>query len=187
MITEPLKETFDLSDSQLGALGGLAYSLPLCPVCSAHGLVSRSCQPPHPAEFHGYRMEPLHNPQCVCRELCELGGCAGRRGNRGGTGVARQFVADCRYLPPAAAQHCRGVYYSGAAAGQFVIFVFRRLDSASFQLARKYFSLQGYPVLILAGLLFFTTREPVRAPSIRSNGNGRPPKACSVGRRPNKL
>jgi MFS family permease len=54
-----------------------------------------------------------------------------------------------------------GVYYSGAAAGQFVIFVLGGWILLNYSW-REVFLVAGVPGLILAGLLFFTTREPVR-------------------------
>ena len=45
VVAEPLKEAFNLSDSQIGALGGLAYSLPYAIFVLPMGwLVDRAAQ-----------------------------------------------------------------------------------------------------------------------------------------------
>ena len=161
VITEPLKETFGLSDSQLGALGGLAYSLPYALFVLPMGwLVDR------------VNRRVLLSSTVTVWSLCTtLSAFAGNYASliaaRVGVGIAEapaspaslSLIADT--FPQRLRSTAVGVYYSGAAAGQFVIFVLGGWILLHFSW-REVFLVAGIPGLVLAALLFFTTREPVR-------------------------
>ena len=161
VVTEPLKEAFNLSDSQLGALGGLAYSLPYALFVLPMGwLVDR------------VNRRVLLSSTVTVWSLCTtLSAFAGNYGSliaaRVGVGAAEapaspaslSLIADT--FPQQQRSTAVGIYYSGAAVGQFVIFVLGGWILLNFSW-REVFLVAGIPGLILAALLFFTTREPVR-------------------------
>jgi MFS family permease len=161
VVAEPLKEAFNLSDSQLGALGGLAYSLPYALFVLPMGwLVDR------------VNRRVLLSSTVTVWSLCTtLSAFAGSFGSlvaaRVGVGAAEapaspaslSLIADT--FPQQQRSTAVGIYYSGAAVGQFVIFVLGGWILLNFSW-REVFLVAGVPGLILAALLFFTTREPVR-------------------------
>jgi len=161
VVTEPLKEAFGLSDSQLGALGGLAYSLPYALFVLPMGwLVDRM------------NRRVLLTSTVTVWSLCTTfsafaGNYASLVAARVGVGIAEapaspaslSLIADT--FPQRLRSTAVGIYYSGAAAGQFVIFVLGGWILLHFSW-REVFLVAGIPGLILAALLFFTTREPVR-------------------------
>jgi MFS family permease len=161
VVAEPLKEAFGLSDSQIGALGGLAYSLPYALFVLPMGwLVDR------------VNRRVLLSSTVTVWSLCTTfsafaGSYASLVAARVGVGVAEapaspaslSLIADT--FPQRQRSTAVGVYYSGAAVGQFVIFVLGGWILLNFSW-REVFLVAGVPGLILAGLLFFTTREPVR-------------------------
>ncbi|MFT5137471.1 MAG: MFS family permease [Halioglobus sp.] len=161
VVAEPLKQAFDLSDSQIGALGGLAYSLPYAIFVLPMGwLVDR------------VNRRVLLSSTVTVWSLCTtLSAFAGSYMSlilaRIGVGVAEapaspaslSIIADT--FPKRQRSTAVGIYYSGAAAGQFVIFVLGGWILLHYSW-REVFLIAGIPGLILAALLFFTTREPVR-------------------------
>lgn len=185
VVAEPLKEAFGLSDAQLGALGGLAYSLPYAIFVLPMGwLVDR------------VNRRVLLSSTVTVWSLCTTfsafaGSYMSLVAARIGVGVAEapaspaslSIIADT--FPKRQRSTAVGIYYSGAALGQFVIFVLGGWILLNFSW-REVFLVAGVPGLILAGLLFFTTREPVRgafdevrkerAPSKGLFGSGPSPK-----------
>jgi MFS family permease len=161
VVAESLKEAFELSDSQIGALGGLAYSLPYALFVLPMGwLIDR------------VNRRVLLSSAITVWSLCTTfsafaGSYASLVAARVGVGVAEapaspaslSLIADT--FPPQQRSTAVGVYYSGAAVGQFVIFVLGGWILLHYSW-REVFLVAGVPGLILAGLLFFTTREPVR-------------------------
>ena len=161
VVAEPLKEAFDLSDSQIGALGGLAYSLPYALFVLPMGwLVDR------------VNRRVLLSSTVTVWSLCTTfsafaGSYMSLLAARVGVGAAEapaspaslSLIADI--FPKRQRSTAVGIYYSGAAVGQFVIFVLGGWILLNYSW-REVFLIAGVPGLILACLLFFTTREPVR-------------------------
>jgi MFS family permease len=161
VVAEPLKEAFDLSDSQIGALGGLAYSLPYALFVLPMGwLVDR------------VNRRVLLSSTVTVWSLCTTfsafaGSYMSLLAARVGVGAAEapaspaslSLIADI--FPKRQRSTAVGIYYSGAAVGQFVIFVLGGWILLNYSW-REVFLIAGVPGLILACLLFFTTSEPVR-------------------------
>ena len=161
VVAEPLREAFDLSDSQIGALGGLAYSLPYAIFVLPMGwLVDR-------VNRRGL-LSATVAVWSICTTLSAFAGSyMSLVAARIGVGVAEapaspaslSIIADT--FPKRQRSTAVGIYYAGAAAGQFVIFVLGGWVLLHYGW-REVFLIAGIPGIILACLFFFTTREPVR-------------------------
>ena len=169
VITEPLKNEFDLSDSEIGILGGLAYSVPFALFVLPMGwLVDR------------VNRRVLLSATVTVWSMCTaVSAFAGNYYHliaaRMGVGVAEapaspaslSLLADT--FPVSLRSTAVGIYYAGAAVGQFLIFVVGGWILLTHSW-REVFLVAGIPGLILAALLFFTTREPERGAMDRASG-----------------
>ena len=161
VVAEPIKNAFNLSDAQLGALGGLAYSLPYAILVLPMGwLVDRVNR--------RVLLSSTVSIWSMCTALSAFSGSyLSLIAARVGVGAAEapaspaslSLIADT--FPENQRSTAVGIYYSGAALGQFVIFVLGGWVLLEFGW-REVFLVAGVPGIILAALLFFTTREPVR-------------------------
>ncbi|MDG2459455.1 MAG: MFS transporter [Luminiphilus sp.] len=161
VVAESLREAFDLTDSQIGALGGLAYSLPyalfVLPMGWAVDRFNRTTL-----------LSATVTIWSCCTALCAFAGSftslfAARvligASEAPASPASLSIIADT--FPRTRRSTAVGIYYSGAAVGQLFIFLLGGwlLLHVGW---REVFLVAGIPGLFLAGLLFFTTREPVR-------------------------
>ena len=161
VVAESLREAFDLTDSQIGALGGLAYSLPyalfVLPMGWAVDRFNRTTL-----------LSVTVTIWSCCTALCAFAGnyaslFAARvligASEAPASPASLSIIADT--FPKTQRSTAVGIYYSGAAVGQLFIFLLGGwlLMHVGW---KEVFLVAGIPGLFLAGLLFFTTREPVR-------------------------
>jgi len=161
VIAEPLKAEFGLSDKQLGILGGMAYSVTYAIAVLPMGwLVDRVD-----------RKRLLSITVLIWSVLTAV--CAAATNYttlivaRMGVGAAEapaspaslSLIADT--FPMRQRNTAVSLYYAGTAAGQIVIFVIGGWLLLHFDW-RTVFLVAGGPGLLLACLLWFTTREPER-------------------------
>jgi len=161
VIAEPLKHDFHLNDAQLGALGGMAYSITFAAFVLPMGwLIDRVD-----------RRVLLAASTAIWSLLTMCGAIAGNFAHlvlaRMGVGAAESGAspASVSLISDSFPLHQRNtaisIYYSGAPAGQLVIFVLGGWILMHFEW-QAVFLVAGVPGLVLAALLFFTCREPVR-------------------------
>ena len=123
VVAAPIKNAFNLSDAQLGALGGLAYSLPYAILVLPMGwLVDRVNR--------RVLLSSTVSIWSMCTALSAFSGSyLSLIAARVGVGAAEapaspaslSLIADT--FPENRRSTAVGIYYSGAALGQFVIFV----------------------------------------------------------------
>jgi MFS family permease len=161
VVVEPLKHDFGLTDAQIGMLGGFAYSVPYALAAVPGGWLLDRLD----------RRRFLALTTAVWSVLTMAGGIATSFITlivaRMGVGAAEapaspgslSLIGDL--FPPQKRGTAVSLYYAGTAAGQFITFVIGGWLLIHFGW-RSLFLIAGVPGLILAGLLMFTCREPVR-------------------------
>jgi MFS family permease len=161
VIAEPLKHEFHLSDSQIGALGGMAYSLTFGLFVLPMGwLIDRVS-----------RRRLLSISVVIWSLLTACGAVAGSFVQlfvaRMGVGASEATASPASFslitdiFPVRQRNTAVSIYYAGAPGGQLVIFLLGGWLLMHFDW-RAVFLVASIPGLILAALLFFTCEEPVR-------------------------
>jgi MFS family permease len=161
VIAELLKREFDLTDAQIGALGGMAYSATYAVAVLPIGWqIDRTD-----------RRRLLGITVAIWSALTMCGAVATSFPMlvlaRMGVGAAEaaaspaslSLIADT--FPVRLRNTAVGIYYAGTSAGQLVIFVGGGWLLLHYSW-RAVFLVAGVPGFILAALLFFTVREPIR-------------------------
>jgi MFS family permease len=161
VIAEPLKLQFHLSDKQLGALTGTAYSvtyaLAVLPMGRLIDRVDRRALLSVTVAIWS-----LLTAACAMSSSFIMLAAA-----RMGVGAAEapvmpaslSLIADV--IPKKQRNTAVSIYVSGAAAGQILIFIVGGWLLMHFDW-RTVFLVAGGPAALLAALLYFTTREPER-------------------------
>lgn len=161
VIAEPLRQDFGLDDKQIGVLSGIAYSVTYAlAVLPAGWFVDR-----------GNRRALLSVATAIWSIFTAFGAISSSFGllvlGRMGVGVAEapatpgslSIIADI--FPKERRNTAIGIYHAAAAAGQILIFMIGGWLLLHFGW-RTVFLVAGGPGLLLAALLMFTTREPMR-------------------------
>jgi MFS family permease len=161
VIAEPLKLQFHLSDKQIGALTGMAYSLTYALVVLPMGwLIDRVDR--RALLSVTVAIWSLLTAACAMSSSFITLVAA-----RMGVGAAEapvmpaslSLIAD--FIPKKQRNTAVSIYVSGAAVGQILIFIIGGWLLMHFDW-RRVFLVAGGPAALLAALLYFTTREPER-------------------------
>jgi MFS family permease len=161
VIAEPLKLQFQLSDKQIGALTGMAYSLTYALVVLPMGwLIDRVDR--RALLSVTVAIWSLLTAACAMSSSFITLVAA-----RMGVGAAEapvmpaslSLIADV--IPKKQRNTAVSIYVSGAAVGQILIFIIGGWLLMHFDW-RRVFLVAGGPAALLAALLYFTTREPER-------------------------
>jgi MFS family permease len=159
VVAEPLKAQFLLSDKQIGLLGGMAYSLPYALAVLPMGWLVD----------HVNRTKLLSCTVTIWSILTGAGSVAGSIAAliaaRIGVGVAEaaqgpasmSIIADT--FPAKQRNTAISVYVAGASVGLILIFMLSAWLLSHFGW-QAVFLVAGGPGIILAALLYFTTKEP---------------------------
>lgn len=161
VIAEPLKHEFDLSDAQIGVLGGLAYSVTYAIAVLPSGWMidrwnRRNLIGITVAIWSGLTALCAAAPSYMLLLLARLGVGAAEAPTVPGT---MSMIADT--FPAHRRNTAISIYYAGVALGQIVIFLIGGWLLLYFGW-RTVFLVAGIPSLLLAALMLFTTREPER-------------------------
>ena len=182
VVAEPLKTEFLLSDKQIGVLGGLAFSLPYALAVLPMGwLIDRID-----------RRALLSFTVMIWSIFTAVGGLSSNFLTlviaRMGVGAAEapsqtgslSLIADT--FPIKQRNTAISVYIAGGALGAIVIFIVGGWLLMHFTW-RAVFFVSGGPGLLLAALLYFTTREPERGvfDPVQGPGNEAAGKDARVG------
>jgi MFS family permease len=172
VVAEPLKQDFGLDDKQIGILGGIAYSATYALAVLPSGwLVDRRD-----------RRALLSLATAIWSVFTVFGAISSSFGllvlARMGVGAAEapatpgsfSIIADI--FPKERRNTAISIYHAAAAAGQIAIFVIGGWLLMHFGWTTV-FLVAGGPGLLLAALLRFTTREPVRGAFDGDAGNSR--------------
>ncbi|MCA8900517.1 MAG: MFS transporter [Hyphomonas sp.] len=161
IIVEPLKAEFGLTDGQLGFLTGFAYSIPYAlAVLPAGWLIDRADR------------RVLLSVAAAVWSLLTMAGAAAQSfgvlvAARMGVGAAEapaspgslSIIGDA--FPKERRASAISFYYAGTATGQVVTFLIGGYLLMHFDW-RSLFLIAGIPGMILAALLYFTCKEPLR-------------------------
>lgn len=161
LVLEPIGKEFQLSDSQLGLLAGMAYAIPFALAGIPLGMLIDRVR----------RVRLLATLLTVWSGLTALGSLAGSywtlvmvrvgvaAAESGGTPANMSIISD--YVPPERRSTAFGVYYMGAQLGTIVGFAVAGAVAAAYGW-RAAFLVAGLPGLLLAALVLRTIREPRR-------------------------
>jgi MFS family permease len=174
VVAEPLKHDFGLDDKQIGLLGGMAYSVTYALAVLPAGWLTdrgerRTLLSVATAIWSVFTVFGAVSSSFALLVLARMGvGAAEAPATPGSLSV----IADI--FPKERRNTAISIYHAAAAAGQIVIFVIGGWLLMHFGW-RTVFLVAGGPGLLLAALLRFTTKEPVRgafdgaAPESRRN------------------
>lgn len=164
VVVEPIRQEFDLSDSQMGMLGSLGYALAFAVAAIPMGyLVDRLNR--RNMLIAILALWSVMTAVCASANsyiqllLARMGvGIA----ESGGAPTAMSMVSD--YFPPKQRSTAIGVWYLSSAIGTGVIFLVGGMLAQSFGW-RTVFLVAGAPGLLMAVILFLVVREPRRGGS----------------------
>lgn len=164
VVVEPIRQEFDLSDSQMGMLGSLGYALAFAIAAIPMGyLVDRVNRRNMLVGI--LALWSVMTAVCASANsyfhllLARMGvGIA----ESGGAPTAMSMVSD--YFPPKQRSTAIGIWYLSSAIGTGIIFLVGGILAQSFGW-RTVFLVAGIPGLVMALILFFVVREPKRGQS----------------------
>ncbi len=170
LVLEPIGREFELSDSQLGLLAGVAYAIPFAIAGLPLGMLIDRVR-------RVRLLALLLTIWSGLTALCSLAGSywpllLARVGvaaaESGGTPANIAIISD--YIPPERRSTAFGVYYMGAQLGTIVGFAVAGAVAALYGW-RAAFLVAGLPGLLLAALVVRTVREPRRGGEYAGAGN----------------
>ena len=174
IVIEPVKQEFGLSDSQLGLLTGLAFGLTYALVGVPMGLL----------------VDRVNRRKLLSLMVFIWSGCTalcGLANNYAGLVVARLAVGGAEsagaptalsmiadLFPKTRRSTAIGIFWTSTALGTAMSLMLGGLVAAHWGWRTAFF-IAGVPGILIAALLFFTVKEPVREKSTSSDPNAKAP------------
>jgi MFS family permease len=161
VIAEPLRHEFHLSDAQIGALGGMAYSITFGLFVLPMGWLIDRVSRRNLLSISVVIWSLLTACGAVATSFMQLILARMGVGAAEATASPASFSLITDIFPLRQRNTAVSIYYAGAPGGQLVIFLLGGWLLMHFDW-RAVFLVAAIPGLILAALLFLTCKEPVR-------------------------